>query len=167
MEMENGESKTTVDVIVISDDEDSEDKNPVDLYRAEGNNFKNPVIVIEEDDNVNVNVKEDLTLPVKVADTNKPEEKSQASSSVRVVYSPLGKYKVSKDGLKELKAMVKLRKLNLKHRTKPLSIKTEDNGACNDTGIDKRSSVCCASEARDLKSQVSNLIRLRAFVRRH
>jgi len=47
MEMENGENKTTVDVIVISDAEDSEDKNLVDLYRAEGNNFKNPVIVIE------------------------------------------------------------------------------------------------------------------------
>lgn len=156
MEMENGENKTTVDVIVISDDEDFEDKHPVDLYRAEGNNFKNPVIVIEEDDNVSV--KEDLTSPVKVADTNKPEEKSQASRSVRVVYNTLGKYKVSKDGHKELKAMVKLRKLNLKHRTKLLNIKTEDNGACNDTGIDKGSSVCSASEARDLKSQVSNLI---------
>ena len=151
--MENGETKTTVEVIVISDDEDSEDKHPLDLYRAEEHNFKNPVIVIEEDDKVN-----EETSPVKVADANKPDKKSQASSSVRRVYSPSGKYEISKDAIKDLKAMVKLRKLNLKHRTKLFNIKTSDYGACTDTGIDKGSSSCSASEARDLKFQVSNLI---------
>ena len=147
--MENGETKTTVDVIIISDDEDSEDKHPLDLYRAEDNNLKNPVIVIEEDDTVN-----EVTPAVEVSDANKPDKKSQASSSVRCVYSPLGKHKVSRDRIKELKAMVKLRKLDLKHRTKLFNIKTEDNGAA----IDNRSSAFSASEARDLKLQVINLI---------
>ena len=148
--MENGETKTTVDVIVISDDEDSVDKHPLDLYRAEENNLKNPVIVIEEDNTVN-----EVTPAVEVSDANKADKKSQASSSVRCVYSPLGKYKVSKDRIKELKAMVKLRKLDSKHRTILFNIKTaaEDNGA----GIDHRSSAFSASEARDLKLQVIDL----------
>ena len=149
MEMENGENKTTADVIVISDDEDSEDKRPVDLYRAEDNSLKNSVIVIEEDDTVN-----EETPAVEVSDANKPDNKSRASSSVRRVYSPLGKYKVSKDGIKELKAMVKLRKLDLKHCRKLFNVKTEDSGTC----IDTRSSACSASEARDLKIQVINLM---------
>ena len=145
IEMENGENKRTVDVIVISDDEDSEDKHPLDVYRAEDNSLKNPVIVIEEDDTVN-----EATPAVEVSDANKPG----ASSSVKRVYSPCGKYKISKDGIKELKAMVRLKKLDLKPRTKLFNIKSEDNGAC----IDKRSPACSQSEARDLKLQVSNLI---------
>lgn len=152
MEMENGENKSTVDVIVISDDEDSEDKHTLDVYRADDNSFKNPVIVIEEDDAVN-----EATSAVEVSDS----KKSGASSSVKRVYSPCGKYKISKDGIKELKAMVRLKKLDLKPRTKLFNIKSEhkttiaeDNGAC----IDKGSSACSVSEARDLKLRVSNSI---------
>ena len=152
MEMENGENKTTVDVIVISDDEDSEEKHTLDVYRAQDNSLKNPVIVIEEDDTVN-----EATPAVEVSDSKKPE----ASSSVKRVYSPCGKYKISQDGIKELKAMVRLKKLDWKPGTKLFNIKSEnkttvdeDNGAC----IEKGSSACSASEARDLKLQVSNLI---------
>ena len=152
MEMENGENKTALDVIVISDDEDSQEKHPSDLYGADENNLKNPVIVIEEDDNVN-----EETPSVGVTDAKKTDKKSQVSSSVKRVYSPLGKYKVSKDGIKELKAMVRLTKLDfrnkpLNHRTK--LFKTEENGAC----IDKGPAACNATESRDLKLQVSNLI---------
>ena len=35
IEMENGENKTTIDVVVISDHKDSENKHPLDIYRAE------------------------------------------------------------------------------------------------------------------------------------
>ena len=35
IEMENGENKTTIDVVVISDDKDSENKHPLDIYLAE------------------------------------------------------------------------------------------------------------------------------------
>lgn len=153
MEMENGENKTTVDVIVISDDEDSEDKHTLDVYRAEDNSLKNPVIVIEEDDPVN-----EATPAVEVSDCKKPG----ASSPVKRVYSPCGKYKISKDGLKELKAMVRLTKLDLKPRTKPFNIKSENKTTVdedNDAACkDKESSACTVSEARDLKLQVSNLI---------
>lgn len=152
MEMENGENKTAIDVIVISDDEDSQDKHPLDLYQAGENNLKNPVIVIEEDDNVN---EERETPSVGVADANKSDKKSQVSSSVKCVYSPLDRYKVSKHGIKELK--VRLTKLDfgnkpLNHRTK--LFKTEENGACIDNG----SAACSTTEGRDLKLQVSNLI---------
>lgn len=151
MEMENGENKTTVDVIVISDDEDSEDKHTLDVYRAENISLKNPVIVIEEDDPVN-----EATPAVEVSDCKKPG----ASSPVKRVYSPCGKYKISKDGLKELK--VRLTKFDWKPRTKPFNIKSENKTTVdedNDAACkDKESSACTVSEARDLKLQVSNLI---------
>ena len=35
IEMENGENKTTIDVVVISDDKDSEHEHPLDIYLAE------------------------------------------------------------------------------------------------------------------------------------
>ncbi|XP_078358267.1 uncharacterized protein LOC144643026 isoform X2 [Oculina patagonica] len=109
--MENSEHETAVDVIVISDDEDSQDSHPFNGYRVEENNFKNPVIVIEEDDNVN---ELDGQLPVRLADANKPVENCEVSSSAKRVSSPLDKFKISKHGIKELKAMVRLKKLDLK-----------------------------------------------------
>ena len=141
--MESSEIKTAADVIVISDDEDSEDSHPFNGYRVEKNDLKNPLIIIEEDDNVT----EEVQPPVDLADANKPDENGEVSSSAKRISSPLDKYKISKHGIKELKAMVKLTKLdlrkplkNINDETKPVSAKVAENDQ-----IDKR----------DLKLKVS------------
>ena len=140
--MESSEIKTAAEIIVISDDEDSEDTHPFNGYRVEKNDIKNPLIIIEDD-----NVTEDVQPPVELADANKQDENGEVSSSAKRISSPLDKYKISKHGIKELKAMVKLTKLdlrkplkNINDETKPVSAKVAENDQ-----IDKR----------DLKLKVS------------
>lgn len=120
MENSNTENETAVDVIIISDDEESQDSHPLNCYRVEENSFKNPVIVIEEDDNANE--REHGQLPVHLADANKPVENCEVSSPAKRISSPLDKFKISKHGIKELKAMVRLKKLDLR---KPLNKQTK------------------------------------------
>lgn len=144
MEMENGENKIIVDVIVISDDEDFEDKYILDVYWVENISLKNFVIVIEEDDFVN-----EVILVVEVLDC----KKFGVLSLVKCVYSLCGKYKILKDGFKELK--VRLIKFDWKFCMKLFNIKFENKIIVDEDNDvvckDKEFLVCIVLEVRDLK----------------
>ena len=142
--MENSENKTdktAVDVIVISDDEDSEDSHLPNSCRAERNNLKTPIF-IDLDDIEEVE-------PAVLGDA----KNCQVSSSAKYVFSP-EKFKISKDCIKKLKATVKLTKLDLrkplKDQSQPVKVKVE-----NDRCDERPTTSCSSTENRDTKREVS------------
>lgn len=146
--MENSKNKTdkkVVDVIVISDDEDSEDSHLPNSCRVETNNLKTSIF-IDLDDIEEVK-------PAVLGDAiKKPDENCQVLSSAKYVFSP-EKFKISKDGIKKLKATVKLTKLDLRKPLKdqsPVKVKVE-----NDRCDERPTTTCSSTENRDAKKEVS------------
>ena len=107
------EYKTNASLLIVISDDEGDDSHPIDSYRVAENSLQKAVIIIDEDD-----IDKEDTHAVDLADEQDDCDSLQVSSSTKRT-SPWEKLKINEHGIKRLKAMVKLTKLDL---TSPIKV---------------------------------------------